>query len=81
MIVWPNNIFLLQEYPDMYSLLLDGLVELNTTILIIEGLSLLQSIPPTTANKQTQASWSLNVCYYAMKDVGRVWDRKWVIVD
>ena len=25
------------------------------TIIIIEGLSLLQSIPPTTANKQTQA--------------------------
>ena len=24
-------------------------------IIIIEGLSLLQSIPPTTANKQTQA--------------------------
>ena len=28
---------------------------LYSLIIIIEGLSLLQSIPPTTANKQTQA--------------------------
>ena len=27
-------------------------------IIIIEGLSLLQSIPPTTADKQTQVYWS-----------------------
>ena len=30
-------------------------LELLILIIIIEGLSLLQSIPPTTANKQTQA--------------------------
>ena len=29
--------------------------ELHLIIIIIEGLSLLQSIPPTTADKQTQA--------------------------
>ena len=34
-----------------------GRVWLNIIIIIIEGLSLLQSIPPTTADKQTQALW------------------------
>ena len=32
-------------------------------IIIIEGLSLLQSIPPTTANKQTQAQKKMNESY------------------
>ena len=32
-----------------------GVCGLHIIIIIIEGLSLLQSIPPTTADKQTQA--------------------------
>ena len=40
---------------DLDTWIVPGQIRVLIIIIIIEGLSLLQSIPPTTADKQTQA--------------------------
>ena len=40
---------------NFFTLLVHDILNTSYLIIRIEGLSLLQSIPPTTANKQTQA--------------------------